>query len=71
MNSQNPQNLQDSDKLEKQLDLIQVNESISTLNIKLQILEEMQNNQYLLNETLDELAKMYSIQKKLTEELYS
>lgn len=66
-------NLQNSEKLEKQLDLIQVNESISILNFKLQILEEKRNNrnnQNLLCEALDELAKMYSIQKNLTEELF-
>lgn len=61
-------NLKKSDKLEKRLDLIQVNESINILNFKLQILEERQNNQ-LLNETLDELAKMYTIQKNLMGEL--
>lgn len=69
-----PQNIQNSDKLEKQLDLIQVNECISILNFKLQILEEKQSkqsNQYLLSETLDDLAKMYSIQKNLTAELCS
>lgn len=67
----NPQNPQNSDKLEKQLDLIQVNESISILNFKLQILEEkIESNQSLLGETLDDLAKMYSIQKNLITELY-
>ena len=67
----NPQNPQNSDKLEKQLDLIQVNESISILNFKLQILEEkIESNQGLLSETLDDLAVMYSIQKNLTEELF-
>lgn len=68
-----PQNIQNSDKLEKQLDLIQVNESISILNFKLQILGEKLSvgNQYLLGETLDDLAKMYSIQKNLIKELYS
>ena len=67
----NPQNPQNSDKLEKQLDLIQVNESISILNFKLQILEEkIESNQSLLGETLDELARMYSIQKNLITELY-
>lgn len=67
----NPQNPQNSDKLEKQLDLIQVNESISILNFKLQILEEkIEGNQSLLSETLDELARMYSIQKNLITELY-
>ena len=67
----NPQNPQNSDKLEKQLDLIQVNESISILDFKLQILgEKIESNQHLLGETLDELARMYSIQKNLTEELY-
>lgn len=66
----NPQN---SDKLGKQLDLIQVNESISILDFKLQILGEKlsEHNQFLLSETLDELAKMYSIQKNLIKELYS
>ena len=68
----NPQNPQNSDKLEKQLDLIQVNESISILNFKLQILgEKIESNQHLLGETLDDLSKMYSIQKNLTEELFT
>lgn len=68
----NPQNPQNSDKLEKQLDLIQVNENISILDFKLQILGEKlsEHNQYLLSETLDDLAMMYSIQKNLITELY-
>lgn len=67
----NPKNPKKSEKSEKQLDLIQVNESISILNFKLQILEEkIESNQSLLGETLDELSKMYSIQKNLTEELF-
>ena len=68
----NPKIPKKSDKLEKQLDLIQVNESISILNFKLRILEEkIESNQNLLGEVLDDLSKMYSIQKNLTEELFS
>lgn len=70
----NPRKSEKSDKSDKQLDLIQVNESISILYFKLQIIGERlseQDNQYLLSETLDELARMYSIRKNLIMELYS
>ena len=69
MNPRNPKKSEKSEKSDKQLDLIQVNESISVLNFKLQILEEKQRNQNLLSETLDDLARMYSIQKNLIMEL--
>lgn len=54
---------------EIQLDLLQINENIDILKYKLEILEEKPSNWHLVNETLDDLATMYSIQNNLKTEI--